>query len=69
MELRKIERCQWSGLKNPKLVFAGLQELEKNNFLKVVEFKNVNGGRPSEKVLINPFILRNGIEKYISGDF
>ena len=66
MKIRDIYRPNWQGLKDHTEVMTGLKELEAHGWIRLeIKVSEIEKGRPSEVIRINPYILRDGVKKYI----
>ncbi len=57
MTIRDIYRPQWSGLTNTDTVCAGLEILNRHNWLRVIE--QDTGGRPSDIIEVHPTLRKD----------
>jgi hypothetical protein len=58
VNVRDLYRPQWSGLRTPEAVTAGLEELERLGWLRVVS--TATGGRPEQVVHLHPELRAGG---------
>jgi hypothetical protein len=61
MSIWEISERGWSGLTHRSTVYAGLEELERVNWVRIhCQQPGPRGGRPSESLRINPAVRYRG---------
>jgi hypothetical protein len=61
MSVSEICERGWSGLTHRPVLYAGIEELERINWVRILRQRpGPRGGRPSELLLINPAIKSGG---------